>query len=221
MKTEINYSLEELLPIVKKLSIKYTRNESSSISYETAEQLMDAVCYCIMELDTRNRIDALEENAASRSGFDAKASGAQGAARGIMTLEYPTAEEAYQRGYKAVTAKVEAALGVYEEIMQDFRDYGSLAYRDTIEKGMPAFFNFYDPLFAPQETILTLDYPTLKPLDAACGIDLLYDYLVAIREEQRFLAAFPEEMVREALRNYHFLGGELFINVMEAFMGEQ
>lgn len=48
----MKYDLAELLPIVESLSRKYTRNESSSISYAAAQQLMEAVIYCIREMET-------------------------------------------------------------------------------------------------------------------------------------------------------------------------
>ena len=37
--------MEELVPIVGKLAEKYTSHESTSITYEKAEQLMGAVLY--------------------------------------------------------------------------------------------------------------------------------------------------------------------------------
>ena len=43
----MNYEMEELLPIVGELAEKYTSKESTSISYESARQLMGAVVYCI------------------------------------------------------------------------------------------------------------------------------------------------------------------------------
>ena len=39
----VNYEMEELVPIVGKLAEKYTAFESTSVSYEKAEQLMGAV----------------------------------------------------------------------------------------------------------------------------------------------------------------------------------
>ena len=42
--------MEELLPVVAKLAERYTSKESSSVSYKTAEQLMEAVVYCINEV---------------------------------------------------------------------------------------------------------------------------------------------------------------------------
>lgn len=46
----MDYEMEELVPIVGKLAEKYTSHESTSITYEKAEQLMGAVLYCIHEL---------------------------------------------------------------------------------------------------------------------------------------------------------------------------
>ena len=53
MKRE-NYSPEELLPIVAELAASYTGDEHSSISYEKAGQLMEAVLYCIEEVGEEN-----------------------------------------------------------------------------------------------------------------------------------------------------------------------
>lgn len=45
----MEYEIEELVPIVATLAEKYTSKESSSITYEKAQQLMEAVLYCIRE----------------------------------------------------------------------------------------------------------------------------------------------------------------------------
>lgn len=47
----MNYTMEELVPIVGKLAEKYTTYESTSIAHEKAGQLMEAVLYCIRELE--------------------------------------------------------------------------------------------------------------------------------------------------------------------------
>ena len=43
----MEYRLEELLPAAAGLTEKYTSKESSSVTYETAQMLMEAVIYCI------------------------------------------------------------------------------------------------------------------------------------------------------------------------------
>ena len=47
----MDYEMEELLPVVARLTETYTGFEHTSITYEKAEQLMGAVLYCIRELE--------------------------------------------------------------------------------------------------------------------------------------------------------------------------
>ena len=46
------YDMNELLPVVAMLTKRYTGIESSSVSYEKANQLMGAVIYCIQEMES-------------------------------------------------------------------------------------------------------------------------------------------------------------------------
>lgn len=45
----MDYKMEDLLPVVAELAEKYTSKESTSLPYEKARQLMEAVLYCIRE----------------------------------------------------------------------------------------------------------------------------------------------------------------------------
>ena len=45
----MNYEMDELVPIVAKLAEGYTSKESTSITYDRAQQLMEAVIYSINE----------------------------------------------------------------------------------------------------------------------------------------------------------------------------
>ena len=53
--------MEELLPIVAKLSEKYTGGDSTSVTYETAQELMEAVLYCVREYE-QNQTYVTEED---------------------------------------------------------------------------------------------------------------------------------------------------------------
>ena len=44
-----DFDVNLLMPIVAELSEKYTKKESSSVSYDTARRLMNAVVYCVSE----------------------------------------------------------------------------------------------------------------------------------------------------------------------------
>ena len=45
----MEYEMEELITIVGRLAEKYNAHESTSMTYEKAEQLMEAILYCIHE----------------------------------------------------------------------------------------------------------------------------------------------------------------------------
>ena len=55
MGNHTGYEMEELVPIVAELAQKYTSFESTSVTYERAEQLMEAVLYCIREAQRRDK----------------------------------------------------------------------------------------------------------------------------------------------------------------------
>ena len=175
----MDYAMEELVPVVGRLVQKYTANESISITYEKAEQLMEAVLYCIHELEEEDSntpvLNALAPN------------------------EKLPAQQAYEMGLACVEEKTKRALRLYNEMMPEFCYYGKRCLHDTVVKGIPEFFQWYDMRFDPQNTILTLDYPVRKDLSGYTGIDRIYAYLRCIRLEQKFLRIFPAGYVTEAL----------------------
>lgn len=190
-----HYEMEELLPIVARLADQYTSKESSSIRFETARQLMEAVIYCIdhaEELDYNH--DRLGEEF-------------------IVREQGMSANEAYEHGYHVVVDKVKRANLQYTALLSNFNWYQNQAYYDTFIKGMPSFFLYYDAKFAPQNHILTLDYPTLRFIGEVQGIDAIERFLCYTEYEQEFLRAFPEEYVRKVLELYHKDYEELLINV--------
>ena len=162
----MDYEMEELVPIVGKLAEKYTANESTSITYEKAEQLMGAVLYCIHEL---------WESSGNAPSLNKKLS----------------AQRAYEMGAAYVRDKTGKALDLYNRILPEFCHYENKCLYDTFVKGIPDFFKWYDVQFEPQNTILTLDYPLLKDISEYTGIDKIFEFIKAIGLEQKFLKLFP------------------------------
>lgn len=182
------YEMEELLPIVAELTKKFTSNESSSITYERANQLMEAVIYCIRELDMESASNVLQ---------------------GTML----PAREAYEKGYQLVLHKTMRVKEMFNAMIVAFDAYGNRTYYETVAKGIPGFFLYYDAKFMPQNHILTLDYPVLTPCDRRCGIDVMELYIEGICCEQVFLNRLPREYVIEVLEAYHTEYKELLINI--------
>lgn len=199
----MNVTMEELLPVVGKLTEKYTGLSSTSVTYETAHQLMEAVLYCLREAETEAKRKAMTEGRGSVvpvSGSDSD----------LWLM--------YQQGYQVVLEKTVKAKKVYEQVISDFRSFGNCCYEDTVMNGMPEFFVRYDARFRPQDHLLTLDYPILQPMGKRKGIDAIYFYLSCILLEQRFLKKFPEPYARKVLEHYHEDYEEMIFNVASVIL---
>ena len=166
------YEMEELVPVVAALSEKYTSKESTSVSYETARHLMEAVIYCINECASDQT---------------------------LVSSQRLSAAEAYKYGYEVLIQKVKRTQTAYNEMIVDFCGYGNRNYEATVEKAIPGFFLYYDAQFAPQETIITMDYPTICPVTGKSGIDAIEAYVKYISYEQKFMGTFQRQYVCEIL----------------------
>lgn len=173
----MKYKTEELVPIVAKLAEGYTSKESTSITYERAQQFMEAVLYSMQEAEKAEQFSLAQKDALF-------------------------SEQIYAIGAKCVEEKTKETLYLYNEIMAHFSSYGNLCLKDTVAKGMPEFFKWYDCKYEPQNTILTLDYPIFADLSESTGIDKIHDYLICIQLEQKFLNRFSSEYIIEILEKY-------------------
>lgn len=123
------------------------------------------------------------------------------------------AKEIYISGQKIVMEKVKKLQEFYNELILDFQDYGCECLKDTIIKGIPMFLLKYDVRYAPQETLLTLDYPILKDISAMSGINAVLEYIKCINFEQQFLKKFDSAYIIEILKAYHDDYGVLVENI--------
>ena len=173
----MRYKMENLVPIVAKLAEGYTSKESTSITYERAGQLMGAVLYCLHEGEKSESFSLIRDGEQSY-------------------------EKMYEIGVRCVEEKTKEALELYNEVMAHFSSYGNKCLYDTVAKGLPEFFKWYNIKYEPQNTILTLDYPVLMDIPGHTGIDKIYDFIICIQLEQKFLDRFPPEYIVEALSKY-------------------
>ena len=174
---ETGFKMEELIPIVAKLADKYVSSESSSISYEMAEHFMSTVIFTICE----------------QSALDSEAT---------AIAKNRTARQAYEEGYDKLVEKVKKAMEEFNQLTNYFDSYNNHCLEDTVIKGMPEFFKWYDVRFDPQNTMLTLDYPVLQDLSLYEGIHRIERYLHCIVLEQMFLSKFDRNRILEILSEY-------------------
>ncbi len=188
-------SMMELLPVVAWLTKKYTSGMSTSVTYEKAQELMEAVLYCIQAYDKEQKM-----------GY------------ALATTEEREMQKIYEDGYKLILRKVKKMRGFYNRLTERFDSFGCQCYEDTMLKGMPEFFKRYDARFGPQKTLLTLDYPVMWPMEGLTGIDAIEEYLSGVSLEQRFLGAFEKSYVERVLWAYDWNYKEQFFNLCEVMV---
>lgn len=196
---KISYEVEELFPVVAMLAEQYTGYESTSVTYEKAQQFMEAVIYSIHAYEKTMR-NAPEKGMGEASG-------------NALAGQRIPAKEAYQNGVRILQEKVKQMLAVYHAMLESFQSYGNRCLEDTILKGIPEFARWYDVKYAPQDTILTLDYPVLVDLSGMTGIDKVYAYVKAVSIEQQFLAGYGESRVQKILNAYTADYAEMLENI--------
>ena len=101
----MGYEAADLLPLVRELTERYTSKASTSVPWETAQQLMEAVLYCIGE--TQETGSGLGQN------------------RELAGGEMMTAREAYDRGYHLVIRRAETVRKLYNKWIISFNGYES------------------------------------------------------------------------------------------------
>jgi len=169
----MEYKAEELIPIVAELAQEYAGVDSTSVTYETAQMLIEAVKYC------------LDENEKS-SGNDLADPGT-------------SVKERYVVGSKIILEKAEDVRMTFNSMSAYFDAYRVECLEDTVMKGIPEFMKWYDVKYCPQNTLLTLDYPLLIDIHELSGIDAIHAYIKAIEIEQIFLKQFDRNHVISVL----------------------
>lgn len=187
------YPQEELMDIVAELANEFVSGDSTSITYERAQVLMEGVLYCLNEYE-------------------------QSAESGNYLQKDMTVRAAYELGRRMVWNKASRLREIYNRLTENFDDYGMICLRDTFITGIAGVMKRYDARFSPQETLLTLDYPVLMDLSELSGVDAVYEYVQCIRCEQQFLGKFDDSYIRAILRCYHREYEHLFENICHIVM---
>ena len=166
---EYRYKMEELVPIVGKLAQRYTAGESTSVTYEKAEQLMGAVLYCIREAAYAERGDYSCEKGQQKCDILAK-------------QEKLSAQQAYERGLACVEKKVRAALSLYNELMTAFDSYGNRCLYYPVLQDLSAYTGIdriYEYLHCiEKEQAFLRTFPRNDVIDALARYNPAYEDMV-------------------------------------------
>lgn len=168
-------ALQQLLwCLVAKQAERYTHKEKSSLPLETAQELLQSLCFLL------------------RVGPDAPP-------RQIRILLKSEPEEAVRQGLRRTGHKLAAGKQLWRETLATRPPLDNLALSDTL-RGLGEFWSWYDPQFFAHQIPASIDYPLSQPVpERLLGVDYINEWLRRLLCEQKFLACFAPSLCRRLL----------------------
>lgn len=171
----------------------YTRDESSSVREEVAEQIILSLCYtlglCLKEQQSIN--ESLE------------------------LLKNTKLKQLFTEGEKILKAKVELCKSLLNTVYETRLKAETLAYTDTIDYGIPPFFKEYDTRFESHGNPGSIDYPLAVDVVNLVGVEYLEEYLNRLILENKFCALFDTEEIEALLKGFNKDYAHMLINVFQ------
>lgn len=186
----LQYSLAGLLA---KQTERYTSGESSSVTIERAQSLLQGICYHISIY--LKSFPTMEQK--------------------LRLLKEEKPEVLHRKGMEVVSELYHEAERKLKLLQATSPLIDNQAYQDTLYHGLPEFFHDYELEFAPQESAGTIDYPLCLEISDSTGVEYILTYLKRLEEENHFISRFPKEQVADLLKGFHRDSRELLVNIYE------
>ena len=169
----------EIIFILRDLIMRYTKGESSSVTNETAEKILNSIYYSIdaYTLSFKNPEDS------------------------IAVLKVKSIKEIYEKGVETVTSCVNDGKVLYKEISENRLKLPLQAYNLTIDS-IADFFEKYGIVFDAHNTMADIDYPLVFDNMSIRGIFYIKQYLETLKVETEFCRYFNVEEIEKTLKNY-------------------
>lgn len=183
----------DLYTLLAKQVNRYTSGDSTSVTIERAQQLLQSICYCIsVYLKSAEDVDLQ-----------------------LKALNEETIESMFNKGQNLIKACLKKSKGLLEDLQKNALSVDNYAYKDTIFKGIPDFFYRYDYRYETAETSGSIDYPLSKDDMDLSGIEYIAEYLEHITMENDFCNKFSHESIESLLMGYGEAYKEDLINIYE------
>lgn len=166
---------DQLTELLSQKAGELTGGTSSSISVETAGELMSSMTFVAgVRLKEYERPEHAAEAVRERRIGDL-----------------------FQEGLDSVHCKVSRVRSVHRRVTDGLFETPSVYYRSTVEDGINAFFRLYDPETGAHKLHITVDYPAFRGRPQLDGIEFIEQYLSYIEAEDYFCRLFrPEDVHR-------------------------
>ena len=190
---EINYINFGISKVLEQLLVYYTKDESSSINIDIADNLLKSVCYTIsISLTKDNNINEIINNLKNRS---------------ITSL--------FKEGQKIIKNKFINSKNILEHIKKDKLKISNYSYIDTIDYGIDVFIKKYDYFYKAHEVPGDIDYQLSDNVFSYEGVEQIERYLINLNYENVFCNYFDIKEVRTLLYSYSNKSDELLLNVFD------
>jgi hypothetical protein len=182
--------------LVGLLAVQFSRwagGFSSSVPVETGQQIQQSVFYTV--------------------GYYLKS--LPDVEHALESLKGKPLEELFLSGKKLIETNLAEADKRLRSMQKDRFSTDVIAYRDTLDRGLPMFFTAYDADYGAHETPASIDYPLGNDRMNLSGIEYISEYLRKLTLENEFCAYFPNTEIHCLLRGYDRQYKELLFNIYD------
>jgi hypothetical protein len=186
----ISYERLELLKVKLKY---YTKDDSSSVMLEVAENIMNSIDYTIgIYLKTFDNIELI-----------------------IEKLKNTSLNDMLKLGHDLIKKMVVNNKQILNKIQQNKLKFKNYSYNDTIDCGISVFFKEYNDFFAAHESPGDIDYQLHIDNMNYTGVEYINNYLYTLNLENEFCYKFDIDEINELLNGYDKQSELLLINIFE------
>lgn len=183
----------DFVSLLAKHTESYTNGDSSSISVDLAQSLMDSIMFTIgVCLKTYPDCD-----------------------EAALALQKEGINVLYINGLKIINKLLKATKKTHTAITDNLMRTKNEFYHSTIVDGIEEFFEEYYPEFEAQEIYITADYPVHHQMEPLLGIEFINKYIECIYFENLFCTNFSTEDIHNLLCGYDKNYEQLLFNIYE------
>lgn len=188
--TNIYYERMELLK--EKLKY-YTRDQSTSVMVEKADELLQCIDYTIgIYLKTFKNIKLV-----------------------IEELKTTSLRQLLENGQNLIDKKIICSEKLLQEISKNKLKVNNYSYNDTIDDGFTLFLKEYNPFFFANQADGSIDYQLCIDDMNCIGIEYINNYLYTLKLENEFCININISEINNILKSYARNSEELLINIFE------
>lgn len=190
---EINYLQRKSIDLLKKVVGMLTGNESFTVKYDRARDLLDSAYFTIgIYLKTcETPDDAIKE---------------------VLSNDLYSI---FQKGNKLIEQYLNKYKIFYNLIKSNMLKLPNYTYFSTFIKEIEEFFKNYNKDFAANEIIINADYPLCKGNPNLLGIEFIMEYLNNFNYENLFMQNYALEDIHSLLQRLSNISSDLIISIFK------